>query len=144
MKTLKIIIEKSSDHFSAYGQNCKGLYGAGNSPGEVKENILEALQLIKESESCPAILKTPLFLYFSATIENQSHASGVFKNPFSANGSANRVLPKKRLHQDQAVAFQRSAGLLQCSDFRKSSGNESGFCTLGRTGHLWESVFATF
>jgi predicted RNase H-like HicB family nuclease len=82
MKTLKIIIEKSSDHFSDYGQNCKGLYGAGNSPGEAKENILEALQLIKESESCPAILKTPYSIQFQYDVESfLKYYSAVFSKP---------------------------------------------------------------
>ena len=37
MKTLKIVIEKSSDSFGAYAQDVNGIYGAG---GGGKEDVV--------------------------------------------------------------------------------------------------------
>jgi len=45
MEILKIIIEKSSDYYDAYADNCEGVYGAGNTVEEAKQNVLEGLQL---------------------------------------------------------------------------------------------------
>lgn len=59
MKTLKVIIEKSKDHFSAYAENAEGIYGAGNTPEEAKKSIMESIRLLKKHnkpESVPAIL----------------------------------------------------------------------------------------
>lgn len=47
METIKIVIEKTSDYFSGYSDNCEGIYGAGDSIQAVKDNILEAIRLIK-------------------------------------------------------------------------------------------------
>ena len=49
MKTIKIIIEKSSDYYDAYAENCEGVYGAGNTPDEAKKNALEGLKLLIDS-----------------------------------------------------------------------------------------------
>ena len=37
METLKIIIEKSSDYYDAYVENCEGIYGAGSTVEEAKK-----------------------------------------------------------------------------------------------------------
>ena len=47
MEKIVIVIEKSSDHFSAYADNCDGIYGAGDSMQAVKDDIHEAIRLIK-------------------------------------------------------------------------------------------------
>jgi predicted RNase H-like HicB family nuclease len=60
MKTLKIIIERSSDYYDAYAENCEGVYGAGETPEEAKQNALEGLRLFIESrkkEDLPSILQ---------------------------------------------------------------------------------------
>lgn len=46
MKTLKIIIEKSADYFDAFAENCEGIYGAGTTVAEAKNNALEGLRLL--------------------------------------------------------------------------------------------------
>ena len=48
MKTLKIVIEKTKDHYSAYAENIEGVYGAGETVNEAKESILNAIKLLKE------------------------------------------------------------------------------------------------
>lgn len=49
MEKLIIVIEKSSDHYSAYSENCDGIYGGGDSVDDVKKNALEGLRLYKET-----------------------------------------------------------------------------------------------
>lgn len=61
MKELKIIIEKSIDYYDAYALNCPGVYGAGDTVDAAKENVLEGLKLILETqqkEDLPEILKS--------------------------------------------------------------------------------------
>ncbi|MDR1739343.1 MAG: hypothetical protein LBR45_01110, partial [Bacteroidales bacterium] len=60
MKTIKIIIERSGDYYDAYAENCEGVYGAGNTPAEAKENALKGLELLVKSrsfEALPTILR---------------------------------------------------------------------------------------
>lgn len=47
----KIIITicASKDSFGAYSENCEGIYAAGNTVAEAKEDVLEAIRLIKEN-----------------------------------------------------------------------------------------------
>jgi predicted RNase H-like HicB family nuclease len=44
---IKIIIEKTSDFYSAYADNIEGIYGGGDSVESVKKNILDAIELRK-------------------------------------------------------------------------------------------------
>ncbi|MEN6618194.1 MAG: type II toxin-antitoxin system HicB family antitoxin [Rikenellaceae bacterium] len=60
MKELKILIEKSSDYYDAYAENCPGVYGAGESVAEAKKNVLEGIRLLVEThkkEELPEILQ---------------------------------------------------------------------------------------
>jgi len=59
METLKIIIEKSSDYYDAYAENCEGIYGAGNTVEEAKQNVMEGLELFIKynKDSLPGILQ---------------------------------------------------------------------------------------
>ena len=59
METLKIIIEKSSDYYDAYAENCEGIYGAGNTVEEAKKNVMEGLQLFIKynKDNLPEILQ---------------------------------------------------------------------------------------
>ncbi|MGN5955682.1 hypothetical protein ACP6L2_13810 [Sphingobacterium lactis] len=60
MKTLKIVIERSADMFSAYAENANGIYGGGDTVEETKQSILEAIEIYKNEftpENIPAILK---------------------------------------------------------------------------------------
>ena len=66
MKTLKIIIEKTKDHYSAYAENVEGVYGAGETVNEAKESILNAIKLLKENNAAnlPKELKEEFELEF--------------------------------------------------------------------------------
>ena len=66
MTTLKIIIEKSKDHYSAYAENIEGVYGAGETVAEAKESILYAIKLLKKHNKAnlPKKLKEEFELEF--------------------------------------------------------------------------------
>ena len=51
MKTIKITIERGADNYGGFSENVPGIYGAGDSVEEVKQNILEAIDLLKEENS---------------------------------------------------------------------------------------------
>ena len=72
MKTLKIVIEKSSDSFGAYAQDVNGIYGAGDTLAEVKQSINDAIDNIKtfDEKDIPEILNEDIELVF--VFETQS------------------------------------------------------------------------
>ena len=60
MEKIIITVGASSDHFGAYAENCEGIYGAGDTPEEAKQNALESLRLLVKNwkpEDLPGILK---------------------------------------------------------------------------------------
>lgn len=59
-KTIKIVIERSKDLYSAYAENVDGIYAAGETVEEVKQSVEDAIQLLKKYnklENIPAVLK---------------------------------------------------------------------------------------
>ena len=61
MKKIIITVGASSDHFGAYAENCPGVYGAGETPEEAKQNALDGLKLLikyNDQENLPDILKS--------------------------------------------------------------------------------------
>ena len=48
MNTIKVVIEKTKDHYSAYAENIDGIFGAGETVVEAKESILSAIKLFKK------------------------------------------------------------------------------------------------
>lgn len=60
MKQIKIIIEKTTNDYNAYADNVDGIFGAGDTPEEAKQSILEAIRLLKKynkPHNIPSILK---------------------------------------------------------------------------------------
>ena len=49
MEKIVMVIEKSSDHYGAYSENCDGIYAAGNNVEAVKADTFEAIRLIKKN-----------------------------------------------------------------------------------------------
>ena len=45
MSVIKIIIEKTSNFYSAYAENVEGIYGAGATVQKTKESVLKSLEL---------------------------------------------------------------------------------------------------
>ncbi len=73
MEELRIMIEKTSDYYDAYSTNCDGIYGAGSSLAEVKENTKEAIRLIKETlprEQWPEILQGDYTVVFQMDVKS--------------------------------------------------------------------------
>lgn len=84
MKTIKIIIENSSDYFDAYAENCPGIYGAGKTAEEAKNNALKGLELFIENcseKDLPAILKGDYDIVFKYDIRSLlNHYNKYFSN----------------------------------------------------------------
>jgi len=60
METIIITVGASSDHFGAYAENCPGIYGAGDTAEEAKENALKGLELFvnsRDKKDLPALLQ---------------------------------------------------------------------------------------
>ena len=59
METIIITIGASSNHFGAYAENCPGVYGAGNTVEEAKQNVMEGLNLFIKynKDNLPKILQ---------------------------------------------------------------------------------------
>lgn len=49
MEKILMIIEKSKDFYDAYSENCDGIYAAGNTLDEVKNDVEKAIELIKKN-----------------------------------------------------------------------------------------------
>ena len=48
MKTLNVIIEKSENNYSAYLQEVDGVIAVGKSVAEIKQCIIESIEILKE------------------------------------------------------------------------------------------------
>ena len=73
METIRIIIERSADYYDAYAENCEGIYGAGETPEEAKKNVVEGLELLKQSRpesEWPEILKGDYNIVFKFDIRS--------------------------------------------------------------------------
>lgn len=84
MKTLKIVIERSEDMFSAYAENAKGIYGGGDTVQEAKQSILDAIQIITEEfspDNIPSILKGDYTIVYHFDAESiLNYYKGIFTN----------------------------------------------------------------
>jgi predicted RNase H-like HicB family nuclease len=81
MEVLKIVIEKSSDFFDAYADNCEGIYGAGNTVEEAKQNVMDGLRLfIKYNKNnLPKLLQEDYIVEFHFDIPSfLKHYSAIF------------------------------------------------------------------
>ncbi|MDR2359076.1 MAG: DNA-binding protein [Prevotellaceae bacterium] len=71
MKKLKIIIEKSFDYYDAYAENYEGIYGAGATAEDAKNDILKCLQLyISRAKDLPDILKGQYEIEYTYDIQS--------------------------------------------------------------------------
>lgn len=73
MKTIKIIIEKSEDHYDAYADNVRGIYAGGDTVAEVKQSVLNAIEILKEfndKEHIPEILKSEYEIVYKFDAES--------------------------------------------------------------------------
>jgi predicted RNase H-like HicB family nuclease len=82
MKTVKIIIEKSKDMYSAYAENIEGIYGGGDTVAEAKQSIINAISLYKKyNTSVPAILKSRYGIVYKFDTQSfLNYYKGIFTN----------------------------------------------------------------
>lgn len=83
MNTIKIIIEKTKDQYTAYAENVEGIYGGGDTVAEAKESILDALRLFKKhnKKSLPKILRANYTLAFKFDTQSLlNYYKGIFTN----------------------------------------------------------------
>ncbi|MCT1525646.1 type II toxin-antitoxin system HicB family antitoxin [Sphingobacterium hotanense] len=84
MRTLKIIIERSDDMFSAYAENAEGIYGGGDTVEEAKKSILDAIDIMTEeftTENIPSILKGNYKVIYHFDAESfLNYYKGIFTN----------------------------------------------------------------
>jgi len=84
MEKLIIHLGASSNNFGAFAENCSGIYGAGNTIQEAKENVLEGLRLFKEQnkENLPDILKGKYEIEFHFDVPSfLQYYSKIFTKP---------------------------------------------------------------
>ena len=99
MKTIKIIVEKSADYYDAYSDNCDGIYGAGATVEEAKENVLKGLELLinsRDKKDLPAILQGDYSIEFQ--FDTQSFLN--YYNKIFSNVALERLtgVNQKQLH----------------------------------------------
>jgi len=83
MEKLKVQIGASSNHFGAFATNCNGIYGAGNTVEECKQNLLEGLRLfISTTENLPEILMGDFEIEYHFDVQGiLNHYTNVFTKP---------------------------------------------------------------
>ncbi len=84
MQKLIINICASKDSFGAYSENCEGIYAAGNTVDEVKADVSQAINLIKENlaiEQWPDPIKGDYEIEWHYDTQSLlQHYSGIFTN----------------------------------------------------------------
>ena len=82
--TIIIQIGASANHFGAFAINCPGVYGAGETVKEAKENVLEGLNLFIEenNDNLPEILKGEYIIEYKFDVPSfLSYYSKIFTKP---------------------------------------------------------------
>jgi predicted RNase H-like HicB family nuclease len=83
MKTIKIIIEKTKDQYTAYAENVEGIYGGGNTVEQTKASIEKSIRLIKKhnKEKAPKILLSDYQLVYKFDTQSLlNYYKGIFTN----------------------------------------------------------------
>ena len=127
MKKIIIVIERSTDLFDAYSDNCDGIYGAGDTLEECKADIETSIRQIKEKlpfEQWPEELKgeyeleykldTQSFLeYFSQylSLAGMERITGVNQKQLS-NYLNRRAKPRKQQVERISKGLRRFASEL--------------------------------
>lgn len=84
METIKIIIEKTKDMYTAHADNVGGIFAGGDTVEEVKQSVIDAIRLLKTyntKENIPDILKADYqIIYQFDAASLLSYYKGVFSN----------------------------------------------------------------
>lgn len=79
MKKIRILIEKSDDFYWAYAENVKGVSSGGATPEEVKNNILESIEINIELKNIP---KHKYLITYKYDVQSfLTHYKGILSNP---------------------------------------------------------------
>lgn len=81
---LIITICASEDSFGAFSENCEGIYAAGDTVAEAKDDVLEAIRLIKKNlpeERWPEIIKGEYTIEWHFDVQSLlQYYQGIFTN----------------------------------------------------------------
>ncbi len=83
MPVVKIIIEKTSDFYSAYAENVEGIYGAGATVQKTKESVLKSLELYVKynKKKLPKILQGDYSVKYRFDAQSLlNYYKGIFTN----------------------------------------------------------------
>ena len=84
MTKIKVIIERSKDGYSAYGEKVAGIYGMGDTVQQAKESALKSLRLfvtLNEPKNIPDELKDDYeIIYKFDTQSLLAYYKGIFTN----------------------------------------------------------------
>ena len=83
MSVIKIVIEKTSDFYSAYAENVEGIYGAGATVQKTKESVLKSLELYVKynKKKLPKILQGDYSIKYRFDAQSLlNYYKGVFTN----------------------------------------------------------------
>lgn len=83
MKTVRIIIEKTKDQYTAYAENVEGIYGGGDTVEQAKASIEKSIRLIKKhnKEKAPKILLSDYQLVYKFDTQSLlNYYKGIFTN----------------------------------------------------------------
>ncbi|SHG28976.1 Predicted nuclease of the RNAse H fold, HicB family [Salegentibacter echinorum] len=125
MDEIKVIIEKSSDSYGAYSENVPGLYGAGNTPEECKESILDAIETIKtlDDNEIPDILKGDYNITYKFDTESLlNYYKGIFTN--AAFERLTGINQKQLQHYSSGLKKPREATKSKIEDSLHKLGKE--------------------
>lgn len=125
MKTIKIIIERSVNHFSAYAENCDGIYGGGDTAEEAKLDVLKGLELFvnsRPSDRLPEILQGEYEVVFKYDVRSLLN----YYNKYFSN-----VALESLTGINQKQLFHYAAGLKKPREAQRKK-IEDAFHKLGR------------
>jgi hypothetical protein len=83
MSVIKIVIEKTSNFYSAYSENVEGIYGAGATVQKTKESVLKSLELYVKynKKKLPKILQGDYSVKYRFDAQSLlNYYKGIFTN----------------------------------------------------------------
>ncbi len=83
MSVIKIVIEKTSNFYSAYSENVEGIYGAGATVQKTKESVVKSLELYVKynKKKLPKILQGDYSVKYRFDAQSLlNYFKGIFTN----------------------------------------------------------------
>lgn len=126
MKKISIIIERGKDQYAAYAADIPGIYGAGNTPQEAKESVIDAIKLFikhNQAKKIPAALRGEHELVYS--FDTQSLLN-YYKGIFTKSGleKLTGINQKQLQHYSSGLKKPRPAQVKKIKEALHSLGSE--------------------